>query len=151
MGSLQFGIDDDATAALGDAQPELDILDVLPFPSQSAFGDEGAAPDGANSGPEGLRRPGRVLMHVVVQQVAVVADDAATAGAVVIGSDDRRDLSVIEMCGELSLCLRGEHHVRIDKDDDIAIDGIDPAIPRPGRPQRGPVANDPGAGRFRDL
>src|SRR6266508_3840999 len=77
--SLDARIQDDPRAVCRQPHPELDVLHRRLGESvlvEAAGAEEGLTPDGTEPGPEGRGRSGTSLMHVVVQQVPEVGDQA---------------------------------------------------------------------------
>ena len=76
-------------AARRQAKSEVHVLDVLPFGTEAPGRREGVASDRAETGPEGRRVAARLLVHVVVEEIAIPADAGLPGRSVVVGAEQR--------------------------------------------------------------
>src|SRR5215211_9388381 len=80
MRDLDLGLKEDAVAVRGHAVSELDVLDLRPREAPfvvHAHGDEHRPADASAAGPERLRLAGLLVVGVMMEEVAILRDDAS--------------------------------------------------------------------------
>ena len=87
MGALQVRIEPDRPPRAVERETERDVLELV-IPFEPAQGLEVGAPDRAQTGPEARNVPARVLVHVVVQQVARPTEASRSRRRIVVAADD---------------------------------------------------------------
>ena len=97
--------------------------------------EEGAAPHRPEPGPEGLRRARRLLVDLVMEQVAKAGHRPGRLGRVVVGAEHGVEPRVLEGVAQA--------RERVAVDDDVGVDERDDVAPRRARrrrfaPRRGP-------------
>src|SRR5262249_17620701 len=121
----------DLRAFLGEAHPELDVLDgVL---DETAGLDERLAAEGPKAGPKRRDPPAGFLMDEVVQEVPEAGDHSALGG-IIVRAEDRDELGIALECRANALQRVGMHlDVRVDEHDDVTGRTSRAEIPRYGR------------------
>ena len=135
--ALEERVEGDPRAVRGEPQAELDVLDGgrrVPVGVEAAGGEERLAPDRAEPSPERLRRPGALLVHVVVEEVPEARHEPGIGRVVVVGAEERVEAGV---GGEGRAHAREgvpvRFHVGVDEDEEVASRAADALVPGGGR------------------
>jgi hypothetical protein len=131
------GVELDARAVGGHAQPELDVLDrrlAELLGVEAAVLDEGVAANSAESGPERARGSGRALVHVVMQEVAEDRDRPLDVRIVVVGAEDGCEPWIrVESPADFGERVAMREHVGVDEDHRVRGGAQHARVPRCGR------------------
>ena len=145
--ALEKRVGGDPRSARGEPQAELEVLDGrrrVAVGVEAAGGEEGLTPDRAETGPERLRRPRSLLVHVVVEEVAEARHERGVGGVVVVGAEERVEARVGgEGRADAREGVAVRLHVGVDEQEDVAGRAAGTLVPggsRPGR--RGRIDDD---------
>jgi hypothetical protein len=133
MFHLQFGIENNPHCLIDQAIAELDILDrrqLEAFLVEAAGGKKVLPPDRAARTPESSRLELRVLMEMMVREILELADDLYIGRVSIVGSDHRAHLRACHGGEHAANSVGCEHHIGVDKKQDLAERSLSPAIAR---------------------
>lgn len=151
---LDLGIEGDAVAGAAEAMAEGDVFDggAAVALVEAAEAGEDVAADGAAAGPEGAGVAAGALVHEVVEEVFVLADEAGGFGFVVVGADEGGEAGVVVEAGLDAAQGAGvEADVGVDEDEEIGFGEGGAAVAGGGGAHAAGSVDDGGAGAAGDF
>lgn len=157
---LDVARQEDAMAGCREAVAEFDVLDgwaLVETGIEAAMSEEDRTADAAAAGPEGMGGACVIdemalLMNVMMEEVAIGADDARRGGLIIVGAEEGVELGIgLEALDGAMERVGMDEDVGVEEEDEFAAGDLGAGVASGGGAAGIVVANDDGAGVRRAI